>query len=361
MSFPVSAIVLDEAGDIAVRQVVLPEAGPGEVRVRLAAAGVCHSDLSFVNGTLMSPRPIVLGHEGAGVVEAVGEGVSKVKPGDRVLLNWTPACRDCWYCTHGESHLCPNSTKRAIKPYAELDDGTPVFQAISTGAFAEQTVVDEAGVVPLPEGLPLEHAAVIGCAVLTGVGAVLNTAGVEKGQSVAVVGLGGVGLSVVQGARIAGANPIIGVDASPAKEEFARAAGVTDFLAPGDDTIAAVQGLTGGLGVDHSFEVVGTAATIKLAWSLARRGGNMTIVGVGGREEEISFTPLELWHFTRTIRPSFYGSSDPERDVPKIADMIRGGQFDLDSLITNEIGLTDVPAAFEQMQAGQGVRSLIVF
>src|SRR5215471_12269845 len=264
MSFPVSAIVLDEAGDIAVRQVVLPEAGPGEVRVRLAAAGVCHSDLSFVNGTLMSPRPIVLGHEGAGVVEAVGEGVSKVKPGDRVLLNWTPACRDCWYCTHGESHLCPNSTKRAIKPYAELDDGTPVFQAISTGAFAEQTVVDEAGVVPLPEGLPLEHAAVIGCAVLTGVGAVLNTAGVEKGQSVAVVGLGGVGLSVVQGARIAGANPIIGVDSSPAKEEFARAAGVTDFLAPGDDTIAAVQGLTGGLGVDHSFEVVGTAVTIKL-------------------------------------------------------------------------------------------------
>jgi S-(hydroxymethyl)glutathione dehydrogenase/alcohol dehydrogenase len=361
MSIPVSAVVLDEAGEIGVREVVLPEAGPGEVRVRLAAAGVCHSDLSFVNGTLMSPRPIVLGHEGAGIVEAVGDGVDHVKPGDRVLLNWTPACRDCWYCNNGESYLCPNSTQRATSPYAELDDGTPVFQAISTGAFAEQTVVGAAGVVPLPDGLPLEHAAVIGCAVLTGVGAVLNTADVQAGQSVAVVGLGGVGLSVVQGARIAGATTIIGVDASDAKESFAREAGATEFLIAGDDTVAKIQELTGGLGVDHSFEVVGTAATIKLAWSLARRGGNVTIVGVGGREEQISFSPLELWHFTRTIRPSYYGSSDPVRDVPRIADLIRNGEFNLDSLISDEIGLGDVPAAFERMRAGQGARSLIVF
>ncbi len=259
MSISVSAVVLDESGDIAVREVVLPEAGPGEVRVRLAAAGVCHSDLSFVNGTLMSPRPIVLGHEGAGIVEAVGDGVDHVKPGDRVLLNWAPACRDCWYCNNGEPYLCPNSTKRATKPYAQLDDGTPVFQAISTGAFAEQTVVGAAGVVPLPDDLPLENAAVIGCAVLTGVGAVLNTARVQAGQSVAIVGLGGVGLSVVQGARIAGATTIIGVDASDAKESFAREAGATEFLIAGDDTVAKVQELTGGLGVDHAFEVVGTA------------------------------------------------------------------------------------------------------
>ncbi len=361
MSIPVSAVVLDEAGEIGVREVVLPEAGPGEVRVRLAAAGVCHSDLSFVNGTLMSPRPIVLGHEGAGIVEAVGDGVDHVKPGDRVLLNWTPACRDCWYCNNGESYLCPNSTQRATTPYAELDDGTPVFQAISTGAFAEQTVVGAGRRRAAPRRPPTRARSGHRLRGADGVGAVLNTADVQAGQSVAVVGLGGVGLSVVQGARIAGATTIIGVDASDAKESFAREAGATEFLIAGDDTVAKIQELTGGLGVDHSFEVVGTAATIKLAWSLARRGGNVTIVGVGGREEQISFSPLELWHFTRTIRPSYYGSSDPVRDVPRIADLIRNGEFNLDSLISDEIGLGDVPAAFERMRAGQGARSLIVF
>jgi Zn-dependent alcohol dehydrogenase len=361
MSIPVSAVVLDEAGEVGLREVVLPEAGPGEVRVRLAAAGVCHSDLSLVNGTLGSPRPVVLGHEGAGTVEAVGDGVDHVKPGDQVILNWTPSCRDCWYCSHGESYLCPNANQRATKPYAELDDGTPIFQALNTGTFAEQTVVGAHGVVPLPDGVAIDQAAIIGCAVLTGVGAVLNTADVQEGQSVAVVGLGGVGLSVVQGARIAGANPIIGIDASPDKESFAREAGVTDFIVSGDETGAEVKKLTGGLGVDHAFEVVGAAATIKLAWSLARRGGNLTIVGVGGREEKIEFTPLELWHFTRTIRPSFYGSSDPVRDVPRLAELIRSGQLDLGSMISDQIGLADVPAAFDRMRAGQGARSLIVF
>ena len=361
MSIPVSAVVLDEAGDIGLREVVLPEAGPGEVRVRLAAAGVCHSDLSFVNGTLMSPRPVVLGHEGAGVVEAIGEGVDHVAPGDHVVLNWAPACRSCWHCTNGEPHLCPHASKRAGVTYAQLDDGTPVYPGLGTGAFAQQTVVGASGVVPLPDDVPLQAAAIIGCAVLTGVGAVLNTADVQAGQSVAVVGLGGVGLSVVQGARIAGADPIIAVDSSPAKESFARDAGATSFVLAGDDTVAKVQEATGGLGVDHAFEVVGTAGTIKLAWSLARRGGDVTIVGVGGREEQISFTPLELWHFTRTIRPSFYGSSDPVRDVPRIAELIRGGELDLGGMISDEIGLADVPAAFERMRAGQGARSLIVF
>jgi S-(hydroxymethyl)glutathione dehydrogenase/alcohol dehydrogenase len=361
MSISVSAVVLDEAGDIGLRDVLLPDVGPGEVRVKLAAAGVCHSDLSLANGTLRQPRPAVLGHEGAGIVEEVGAGVEHVGPGDRVVLNWAPSCGGCWHCTHDEPFLCVDAAKRAGAPYATLDDGTPVYPALGTAAFAEQTIVPAAGVTPLPDDLPLEGAAVIGCAVLTGYGAVTHTASVAAGQSVAVLGLGGVGLSVVQAARIAGANPIVAVDSSPAKRELALAAGATDFVGGSDDPGQAVRDLTGGRGADHVFEVVGTGETIKLAWSLARRGGEVTIVGVGGRSDEVSFTALELWHFARTIRPSVFGSSDPRVDVPAIAEHVRAGRLDLDSLISDRIGLADVPAAFERMLAGQGARSLIVF
>jgi S-(hydroxymethyl)glutathione dehydrogenase/alcohol dehydrogenase len=205
------------------------------------------------------------------------------------------------------------------------------------------------------------EAAIFGCAVLTGVGAVTNTAKVQAGQSVAVVGLGGVGLSVVQAARLVGAGPIIAIDTSAAKQELALGAGATHFLLADDELGDAVRGLTEGRGADHAFEVVGTAATIKLAWSLARRGGDVTIVGLGGRNDQVSFSALELWHFDRTIRPSVFGACDPPRDVAMIADHVREGRLSLDSLISDQIGLADVPAAFERMLAGQGARSLIVF
>ncbi len=361
MSISVAAVVLDAEGDVGLQEVVLPDVAPGEVRVKLAAAGVCHSDLSFANGTLRMGLPAVLGHEGAGIVEEIGAGVDHVKPGDRVVLNWSPACGVCWHCLHGEPYLCVDSAKRAGSPYAALADGTPVFPMLGTAAFADQTIVGATGVIALPDGIDLNAAAVIGCAVLTGVGAVTNTADVQEGESVAVIGLGGVGLSVVQGARLVGAGPIIAIDTSPAKEALALEAGATHFVLAEDGLETHVRELTEGRGVDHSFEVVGAGKTIKLAWSLARRGGNVIVVGLGGRKDEVSFTALELWHFDRTIRPSVFGACDPPHDVAMVADHVRAGRLSLDSLISDQIGLADVPHAFERMLAGQGARSLIVF
>lgn len=355
--FPEAAAALD------VREIVLPDPGPGDVRVRLAAAGVCHSDLSLANGTLRQPTPAVLGHEGSGTVVEVGGAVDPgvVRVGDRVLLNWAPACRSCWFCEHGEAHLCEHAADRAAVPYAELAGGTPLYAGLGTAAFAEQTIVPAGAVVRLPDDVPLHLAALLGCAVLTGVGAVLNTARVRAGESVCVLGLGGVGLSVLQGARLAGAGPIVASDVSAEKEPLARRFGATHFVPAGPDLAKEVRALAGGRGVDHAFEVVGTAGTIRQAWSLTRRGGRATVVGVGSGQDKVSFSPLELFFFARTLTGCVFGSCDPQRDVPLLLDRVRAGELDLDGLVSNEIGLGDVPAAFEQMTAGRGARSLVRF
>ncbi|WP_306369282.1 Zn-dependent alcohol dehydrogenase [Nocardiopsis sp. CC223A] len=362
MSTTVKAAVFASRGaPPEILDLVLPDPGPGQVRVRIAAAGVCHSDLSLSNGTLAQKWPAVLGHEGTGTIEAVGEGVTSVSPGQHVILNWAPACRACWFCRNGEPHLCEHALDRAAVPYAHLTDGTPVHPGLGCGAFAEATVVGADAVVPLPDGLDPAAGAVLGCAVLTGWGAVNNSAAVRPGQSAVVMGLGGVGLSVLQAARMAGADPVIAVDVSPAKEELARSLGATEFLLADEHLSKAVRALTDGRGADHVFEVVGSAKVVRTAWSISRRGGTVTVVGVGSVKDEVSFNALELFHQARTLRGCVFGSSDPDRDIPVIAESVRSGELRLEAMVTDEIPLSGVPDAFERMRQGKGGRSLIRF
>ncbi|MEU5238866.1 Zn-dependent alcohol dehydrogenase [Streptomyces lydicus] len=345
-----------------VAEIDLPDPGPGQVRVKLAAAGVCHSDLSLSNGTLRQPVPAVLGHEGAGTVTAVGPGVTTVAPGDRVVLNWAPSCGDCHFCGLAEPWLCADAGAAANAPYATLAaDGSALHPGLGTAAFAEETVVAAHAALPLPDGVPLTDAALLGCAVLTGWGAIHHSAGVRPGESVVVLGVGGVGLATLQAARIAGAGTIVAVDVSPAKEELARAAGATEFLIAGEDTAKRVRRLTGGVGADVAVECVGRADTIRTAWSATRRGGRTTVVGIGGQDQQVSFSALELFYFGRTLSGCVYGNSDPARDLPVVAGHVRSGALDLSALVTDRIGLDDIPAAFEAMVAGKGGRSLVVF
>jgi S-(hydroxymethyl)glutathione dehydrogenase/alcohol dehydrogenase len=240
-------------------------------------------------------------------------------------------------------------------------DGVPVHPGLSTGGFAEETVVSERAVVPVPDGVPLEQAALVGCAVMTGVGAVLNTARVRAGQSVLVVGLGGVGLSVVQGARLAGAGQVVVVDRSPDKLELARTLGATDVLEAGGELAKQVRALTGRRGVDHAFDCVGLAATIRASWSATRRGGTTTVVGIGSGDTQVSFSPLELFHFARVLQGCVYGSTDPQRDLPTVLAHAAAGELDLGALITRRIGLGDVESAFQDLEAGSGARAVVVF
>lgn len=357
----VRAAVLPAVGSpLEIAEIELPAPGPGQVRVKLAAAGVCHSDLSLSNGTLRQPAPAVLGHEGAGTVTEVGEGVTSVAPGDEVVLNWAPSCGACHFCGLGEVWLCANAGAAAAVPYA-THQGTELYPGLGTAAFAEETVVSARAVLPLPAGIPLTDAALLGCAVLTGWGAVHNAARIRDGESVAVFGVGGVGLAVLQAARIAGAGPVIAVDVSPAKEELARTAGATDFLIASDTTAKDIRKLTGGIGTDAAIECVGRADTIRTAWSATRRGGRTTVVGIGGQEQQVTFSALELFYFGRTLSGCVYGNSDPARDLPLIAEHVRSGALDLSSLVTDHITLSDIPAAFDAMLAGKGGRALVVF
>jgi len=348
--------------ELEITGIELPEPGPGQVRVRLAAAGVCHSDLSLTDGTMRVPVPAVLGHEGAGTVIAVGEGVTKVAPGDGVVLNWAPSCGSCPACGRGEVWLCANALTGIGNIHAHrTDDGSALHPGLNVAAFAEETVVSAACVLPAPEGVPLTDAALLGCAVLTGYGAVRHSAAVRPGESVAVFGVGGVGLAALQAARIAGAATIVAVDVSPHKEALARAAGATEFVLASETTAREIRGLTGKQGVDVAVECVGRADTIRTAWESTRRGGRTTVVGIGGKDQVVSFNALEIFHWGRTLSGCVYGNSDPAEDLPVLADHIRAGRLDLGSLVTERIALDGIPAAFENMLAGKGGRALVVF
>ncbi|WP_305785100.1 alcohol dehydrogenase catalytic domain-containing protein [Symbioplanes lichenis] len=343
-----------------VAEIHLPEVGPGQVRVRIRAAGVCHSDLSMVNGTLTPPHPLVLGHEAAGEVAEVGAGVTRVAVGDHVALNWAPPCRECWFCTHGEPWLCSTANVAALENGSTLD-GVPVYVTLGLGAFAEQVVVPAHAVIPVPAALDHAGAALLGCSVLTGTGAVRTTAGVSEGDAVLVIGLGGVGLSVVAAARAARAAAVIAVDVSPAKKDLAAAAGATDFVVAGDTLSKDVRALTGGRGADHAFECVGRAATIRSAWRATRRGGQVTVVGMGRGDDMLQLSALDIFSSARTLRSSVYGSSDPDVELPVLAREVVAGELRLDHLITDRIGLAGVPAAFDRMARGEGARSVVVF
>ncbi|MFG2062745.1 Zn-dependent alcohol dehydrogenase [Micromonospora sp. NPDC048871] len=343
-----------------VEQVDLPDIDTGQVRVAIRAAGVCHSDLSMVDGTIAAPYPLLLGHEAAGVVVEIGDGVDRVTVGDHVVLNWAPPCRACWSCTHGEPWLCEHTGTPATDAGHTID-GEPLHVTLGLGALAEQVVVPQHAMVVVPADLPFPTAALLGCAVLTGVGAIRRTAQVRPGDSVAVIGLGGVGLSAVAAARAAGAATVIAVDVSPAKADLARAAGATDFLLADDTLSRAVRKLTGGRGVDHAVECVGRAATIRTAWRATRRGGQVIVVGMGGKDDMVGLSALEIFHSARTLRSSVYGSSDPDRDLPALARAVLDGSFDLDFLVTDRITLDEAPEALARMARGEGARTVVLF
>jgi S-(hydroxymethyl)glutathione dehydrogenase / alcohol dehydrogenase len=359
----VRAAVLPAVGaPLEVTEIDLPQPGPGQVRVRLAAAGVCHSDLSLSNGTLRQPVPAVLGHEGAGTVMAVGEGVTGHAPGDRVVLNWAPSCGECHFCARlSEPWLCMNANAATTVPYARTTKGEDVYPGLSSAVFAEETVVAARALLPLPAGVPLTDAALLGCAALTGYGAVHHSARVRTGESVAVFGVGGVGLATIQSARLAGAGPVIAVDVRPEKEELARAAGATDYLVASETTAKDIRALTGGFGADVAVECVGRGETIRTAWNSTRRGGRTTVVGIGGKEQQVQFSALEIFHFARTLSGCVYGNCDPAQDLPVLAEHVREGRLDLGALVTERIGLDGIQAAFEAMPAGRGGRALVVF
>ena len=358
----VRAAVLPAVGSpLEITGIDLPDPGPGQVRVRLAAAGVCHSDLSLSDGTMRVPVPAVLGHEGAGTVVAVGEDVGHVAPGDGVVLNWAPSCGACHACSLGEVWLCANALSGAADVYARTTEGTDLHPGLNVAAFAEETVVSASCVLPVPDGVPLTDAALLGCAVLTGYGAVHHSARVRAGETVAVFGVGGVGLSALQAARIAGASTIVAVDVSAEKEELARAAGATDYVVASDTTAREIRGLTGKQGVDVAVECAGRAVSIRTAWDSTRRGGRTTVVGIGGKDQQVTFNALEIFHWGRTLSGCVYGNSDPARDLPVLAEHIRAGRLDLSALVTERISLDGIPAAFENMLAGKGGRALVVF
>jgi S-(hydroxymethyl)glutathione dehydrogenase/alcohol dehydrogenase len=363
MSWVPAAVLRGAGGRPRVEEIDLPAPGAGQVRVALVATGVCHSDLSLANGTLAQSMPVVLGHEGAGRVTEVGPGVTRPAPGDPVVLNWAPPCRTCWWCEHGEPWLCAAADRAWGRPYARLKDGGQVYPGLGTAAFAAETVVGADACVPLPADVPLPEAALLGCAVLTGVGAVLNAARVRRGESVVVIGLGGVGLAALQGARLAGADPIVAVDPVAAKASLARRFGATEVMAPGRDLGKRVRAVTGGRGADHAIECVGRAETIRAAWSATRRGGRATVVGVGPATDHVTFNALEIFHFARDLSGCVYGNTDPATDVPGLLEHYRAGRLDLAALVTEEVTLEGVGPALDRLAAGAapGARTLVRF
>ncbi|MCV7258308.1 Zn-dependent alcohol dehydrogenase [Mycobacterium shimoidei] len=357
------AVVLHEAGQpSAVEDVALRPVRGHEVRVQLAASGVCHSDLSLRDGSIPTLLPCTLGHEGAGIVTEVGDAVTTVSPGTHVVLTWNVACRSCPHCLRGDAQLCDHAYDHAYgDPYAEGAAG-PVWPGMGVGSLAEQTLLPAAAVVPVDEALRLDHAALLGCGVTTGVGAVLRTAAVRPGESVLVIGCGGVGLAAIQGARLAGAAPIIAADRVAAQLPAAVANGATDTIDASEvDVAEAVRDITGGQGVDHGIEVVGKPATIRAAYDATRRGGQVTLVGAAGIEESVTLPALSLMADSKTIRGSVYGASDPARDIPALAELARRGKLDLEALVTRRIGIDDVETAFTDMLAGAGARSVVCF
>ncbi len=358
----VKAALLREVGQPAtVSELALRPVGRGEVRVELAASGICHTDLSVREGAMPALLPCTLGHEGAGVVAEVGDQVSAVGPGDHVVLTWSVPCRSCPNCLRGETQLCPRGLTHAFgEPYGDSDG--PVWPSMGTGTLAEQTLVPAGAAIPVDRALPLDDAALLGCAVITGVGAALRTAAVRPGQTVLVIGCGGVGLAAIQGARLAGAARIIAADRATAQLPAAVANGATDTVDAGAaDLVAAVRDLTGGTGVDHAIEVVGRPVTIRAGYDATRPGGTVTVVGAASMAETVAFPALSLMAEGKTIRGSVYGGGDPARDIPVLADLALRGRLDLEALVTRRIGIDDVEAAFADMAAGRGARSVVCF
>jgi NDMA-dependent alcohol dehydrogenase len=339
----------------------------GEVLVKLAACGVCHSDWHLVTGDTKHPMPVVAGHEGAGVVEAVGEDTTDVRIGDHVVLSWAPACGRCFYCQHDQPNLCDTYTA-PIWAGTMLDGTTrlhrgrdPIYSYCGTASFATHTVVPRQSCVVIRKDAPLERACLIGCAVSTGVGAAMFTAGVKAGESVVVFGCGGVGLNVIQGGRLCNAPVIIAVDSKPEKEPLARKLGATHFVQAGEQMIGAIRDLTGGRGADHAFEAVGIPKLQEHALDAIRPGGTLTLAGLSPMGSVTNFPAAVLARREKTVKGSYYGSVNPQRDFPMLLDLYMNGKLKLDELISRRYALEQINEAFENMFTGSAARGIIVF
>ena len=349
-------------GQLEIEEVAVDRPGPREVLVRTAVAGLCHSDLHFMEGKYPAPCPVVAGHESAGIVEEVGDAVTYVKPGDHVVTCLSVFCGECEYCLTGRMSLCMSADvqRPGGAPPRLSRDGQPLSQFLNISSFAEQLLVHEHGVVKIPEDVPLDAAAMLGCGATTGLGAVLNTAKVEPGATVAVIGCGGIGLNCVQGARLAGARRVIAVDRVASKLELARQFGATDIVdASAADPVGQVLGLTGD-GVDYAFEAIGLKETAEQAFNMLRRGGTGTIIGM------IPFgTNIELPGFAflmeKKLQGSAMGSNRFRVDIPRWLEMYQQGRLKLDELVSRRIKLDEVNEGFEAMKSGEVARSVIVF
>lgn len=332
--------------------------GAGEVVVALQAAGLCHSDASVLDGTIPFPTPVVLGHEGAGIVEEIGPGVTGLDVGDHVVLSTIANCGACSACARGKPTHCAASASRFPRPYTR--DGERLFQFAAAGVFAERTVVAATQAVPIARDVGFEVASLIGCGVITGLGAVLNRADVEPGQSAAVIGVGGIGLNVLQGLRLSHAGPVIAVDANPRKEELARQFGATEFIhADGEtDTVEAVKDLAGG-GVDWSFECVGVPALIRHGIDMLGTGGTCVILGVPPLGTEASFAVYGLYH-DKGILGCRYGAARPHHDFPLVVELYKRGDLLLDELVTRTYPLAEINEALEAMHRGELARGVLL-
>ncbi|MEY9962944.1 Zn-dependent alcohol dehydrogenase [Streptacidiphilus sp. MAP12-16] len=355
-------VIFDGKSPQVVDDLEVREPGVGEVLVRIAAAGLCHSDLSVIDGTIPFPVPVVLGHEGAGTVEAVGAGVTHVQTGDHVALSTLANCGTCRECGRGRPTMCRKAIGYPGKPFTRTTQpGAPLYNFASTSVFAERTVVKAVQVVRVDPDIPFTSAALIGCGVLTGVGAVLNRARVGLGDTVAVIGCGGIGLNVIQGARLAGASRIVAVDAVAEKEQLARTFGATDFVDARAvaSTVEAVRALLPE-GVDHAFECVGSTALIRQAVDLLDRHGQAVLLGVPPADAEAAFRVADMY-LDKSVLGCRYGSSRPQVDIALYADLYRSGRLLLDELVTATYPVEEFEAAAEATHGGRVARAVLTF
>ncbi|SDM23717.1 S-(hydroxymethyl)mycothiol dehydrogenase [Allokutzneria albata] len=346
---------------VTVETIVVPEPGPGEAVVKVQACGVCHTDLHYREGGINDEFPFLLGHEAAGVVESVGEGVSGLEPGDFVVLNWRAVCGDCRACRRGRPWYC-FSTHNAAQPMT-LTDGTPLSPALGIGAFAEKTLVHSGQCTKVDPEARAAAVGLLGCGVMAGIGAAINTGGVGRGDSVAVIGCGGVGDGAVAGARLAGAAKIIAVDTDARKLEWARGFGATHTIDARavDDVVTAIQELTDGNGADVVIDAVGRPETWKQAFYARDLAGTVVLVGVPTPDMRIEMPLIDFFSRGGALKSSWYGDCLPTRDFPMLVDLYRQGRLDLDAFVTEEIALDEVEAAFGKMHHGDVLRSVVVF
>jgi S-(hydroxymethyl)mycothiol dehydrogenase len=361
MAHEVRAVVAHAKGaPVSVETIVVPDPGPGEVLVKVQSCGVCHTDLHYREGGINDEFPFLLGHEAAGVVESVGEGVTNVGPGDFVVLNWRAVCGSCRACRRGKPWYCfatHNATQRMT-----LLDGTPLSPALGIGAFAEKTLVAAGQCTLVSSDASPAAVGLLGCGVMAGLGAAVNTAGVTRGDSVAVIGCGGVGDAAIAGARLAGATKIIAVDVDDRKLEWAKGFGATHTVnSARSDLVESVRELTGGFGADVVIDAVGRPETYRAAFYARDLAGTVVLVGVPTPEMTLELPLVDVFGRGGTLKSSWYGDCLPSRDFPMLVDLYEQGRLDLDAFVSETISLDDVEKAFDRMHRGEVLRSVVVF